>query len=113
MTPPRYIIRGWVRKGRIRWLLYQTGPVCLYCRVDLNRRADDPRQLTLDHWVPKSQGGSNRVRNLVLACATCNRRKGDKPAEVYLTSQQLAGRILAVEQEAQCSSVDEMTSTKR
>lgn len=112
MTPVRYIIKGWVRKIRIRWLIARRGPSCRYCRATLNRRQDDPRQLTLDHWVPKSRGGSNRLRNLVLACATCNRRKGDKPAEVYLTSAQLAGRILAIEQEAQCVGVERMTTTR-
>lgn len=110
MTPIRYILKGMRKRHQVRFLIWRDGSTCRFCQCALNRTIDDPRQLTLDHWVPKSQGGSNRVRNLVLACATCNRRKGDKPAEVYLTSVQLAGRVLAIEREAQCANVETTTT---
>jgi 5-methylcytosine-specific restriction endonuclease McrA len=38
--------------------------------------------LTLDHVIPRSRGGSNAWDNLVAACADCNRKKGDRtPSE--------------------------------
>ena len=35
-------------------------------------------QLTLDHVVPRSQGGEDRWDNLVSACTSCNSRKGGR-----------------------------------
>jgi 5-methylcytosine-specific restriction endonuclease McrA len=32
--------------------------------------------LNIDHVVPVSRGGSDRVSNLALACRTCNEAKG-------------------------------------
>lgn len=33
------------------------------------------KELTLDHIVPQSRGGTGRVGNLQTLCAPCNRRK--------------------------------------
>lgn len=46
------------------------GNKCVYCSA-----ADD---LTLDHVVPLSRGGSNTAENLVTACRSCNSSKGAK-----------------------------------
>jgi 5-methylcytosine-specific restriction endonuclease McrA len=35
-----------------------------------------PRDLTLDHVLPRSRGGTTSWRNVVTACGPCNRRKG-------------------------------------
>lgn len=45
---------------------------CFYCRKSLNFR-----QITLDHYLPKSKGGTKEVFNLVLSCRKCNRLKGN------------------------------------
>lgn len=45
---------------------------CQYCGA---RGAD----LTLDHVVPRSQGGATSWENVVVACQPCNLRKGDRP----------------------------------
>jgi 5-methylcytosine-specific restriction endonuclease McrA len=34
-------------------------------------------QLTVDHVIPRSKGGSSTWDNIVASCAPCNRRKGD------------------------------------
>jgi 5-methylcytosine-specific restriction endonuclease McrA len=36
---------------------------------------DEP---TIDHIVPRSQGGTSIWENCVLACVTCNKRKADR-----------------------------------
>ncbi len=59
---------------------------CQYCG---DKKA--PRDLTLDHILPRSRGGDNSPVNIVTACVQCNNRKGDRtPAEArmpLLTSQ--------------------------
>src|SRR5690348_12312856 len=50
---------------------------CQYCGVVLSAG-----ELTLDHVIPRSRGGSSTWENLVACCHTCNRRKGNQlPAE--------------------------------
>lgn len=40
---------------------------------------------TLDHWLPRSRGGTWEMFNLVLACRPCNGEKGQLTGEEYLT----------------------------
>lgn len=42
------------------------------------RRDNKPFSITVDHIVPKSLGGSNRIENLRPLCNACNSRKGNK-----------------------------------
>jgi len=42
---------------------------CQYCGSRSN--------LTVDHVVPRSKGGSSSWENIVASCAPCNRRKGN------------------------------------
>jgi len=98
VTPPRYLIRAWWRRRQVRFLL-RHNTLCTYCLCEMNRTPGDARQLTVDHWVPRSAGGSNRLANLVLACATCNRRKGSRSAFEYLASPELFARMLTIAQE--------------
>lgn len=51
---------------------------CYYCgRVTL------PRERHVDHAKPLAKGGGHAAENLVIACPTCNLRKGDKTPEEY------------------------------
>ncbi|MEI6428752.1 MAG: HNH endonuclease [Pseudanabaena sp. ELA607] len=46
-------------------------------------------ELTLDHLMPKSKGGSNNPENLRLACRKCNSSRGDSlfpPPQKYSSS---------------------------
>jgi 5-methylcytosine-specific restriction enzyme A len=53
------------------------GAMCHYC-LQWGKIYD----LTVDHVIPRSHGGSDALANLVLACWPCNRAKGDlAPAE--------------------------------
>lgn len=38
-------------------------------------------ELTCDHVIPRSKGGSSSWENLVTACGPCNRRKGNRTPE--------------------------------
>lgn len=53
---------------------------CLHCGKKLVV-ADDGRPIseaTLEHVWPETQGGTNDVANLAVACARCNREKGTR-----------------------------------
>ena len=43
---------------------------CQYCGSRSN--------LTVDHVIPRSKGGSSNWENIVASCAPCNRRKGNR-----------------------------------
>ncbi|NBW36929.1 MAG: HNH endonuclease [Cytophagia bacterium] len=46
---------------------------CQYCGTK--------RDLTIDHVIPKAQGGKDSWTNLVTACKRCNAKKGDNTPE--------------------------------
>lgn len=60
-----YLLEKWQRK-------------CAYCQVK-----DVPLQV--EHIVPRSKGGSNRVSNLCLACELCNQKKGNTDVRDFLS----------------------------
>jgi 5-methylcytosine-specific restriction endonuclease McrA len=57
-----------VKKAAIR----DCGRRCVYCAVPLTLET-----ATLDHVYPLAKGGAHHPGNLVVACARCNRLKGD------------------------------------
>jgi len=58
-------------------ILLRDRNTCQYCGEALASG-----DLTLDHVVPRSRGGSSTWENLVACCHPCNRRKGNQlPAE--------------------------------
>ncbi len=59
------------------YLLEKWNRECAYCNIN-------QVPLEIEHIVPKSKGGSNRVSNLTLACNSCNQKKGNHPIEVFL-----------------------------
>lgn len=49
---------------------------CQYCGDDLDRRS-----VTIDHVLPRAQGGITSWLNCVTACRACNKKKDDKTPE--------------------------------
>lgn len=47
---------------------------CQYC-------GKNGSNLTIDHVIPKSRGGKETWDNMVVCCARCNNRKGDRSLE--------------------------------
>ena len=58
------------------YLLEKFGRKCAYCGAE-------NLPLEVEHIVPKSRGGSDRVSNLALACQTCNQAKGNQTAAEF------------------------------
>lgn len=47
--------------------------ICAYCGIEA-----EGEDVTLDHVIPVSRGGTDRMSNMVLCCAKCNTKKGNK-----------------------------------
>jgi 5-methylcytosine-specific restriction endonuclease McrA len=61
-----------------RSIFERDGNTCQYCG-----RKRERQELTLDHVVPRSRGGTSTWQNIVLACIHCNMKKGDRlPFEI-------------------------------
>jgi len=58
------------------YLLEKWGRKCAYCG-----KTNVP--LEVEHIVPKSRGGSDRVSNLTISCHECNQKKGNKTAAEF------------------------------
>jgi hypothetical protein len=58
------------------YLLEKWGRQCAYC-------AATDKALQVEHIIPKSRGGSNRVSNLTMACQPCNEKKGTRTAAEF------------------------------
>ncbi len=70
-----------------RNLLRRDEGMCQYCG-----KRPDVRELTIDHIVPRSRGGDTSWQNCVIACVTCNRRKGNRaPEDVGLSLRSSPG----------------------
>ncbi len=70
------------------------GGACVYCGIAVVRRGPGlhraPHLATLDHVIPRSQGGPTRAENLVLACAACNNARGVEDAESFAARRRAA-----------------------
>lgn len=59
-------------------ILKKSNGLCARCGVGLEIKVN----MTVDHVLPKSKGGSNDFDNLVALCWNCNKNKGDKIVNV-------------------------------
>ncbi|HNB17300.1 MAG TPA: HNH endonuclease [Candidatus Obscuribacter sp.] len=73
----RYVKRPQPRLAPSRRnILHRDGYACRYCKA-----GGKGVTLTLDHVIPRCQGGKNSWENLVTACSVCNGRKGGRSLE--------------------------------
>lgn len=52
---------------------------CAYCESEEN--------LTIDHIVPQSRGGSDTTKNVVCCCHSCNQNKGHEHWKLWYVQQ--------------------------
>lgn len=62
------------------YLLEKFGRKCCYCGKTAGASW---ARLEIEHIIPKSRSGSNRVSNLCLACRECNEKKGNQTAAEF------------------------------
>lgn len=69
------------------YILEKFNHTCVYCGAK-----NTP--LEIEHVIPRSKGGSDRVSNLALACRECNQKKGNQSLEEFLkTKKTLIAKI--------------------
>lgn len=78
--------RKWRQSIKEQWNYH-----CAYCGSDEN--------LTLDHITPRSQGGTERITNLLCACKECNHSKNSQywvdwyKAQDFFTTERLSAIV--------------------
>ena len=60
-----------IREANKSYVMQKYGGKCQYCGSEEN--------LSIDHDIPISKGGTNSRDNFVLACRSCNSKKGNRP----------------------------------
>lgn len=82
-----------------RNVFLRDGYTCQYCGAEL-----PGSQLTIDHVIPRAQGGGSRWENVTTACEPCNHKKGDRTpreagmpllSEPVRPSPSVHGRVVA------------------
>jgi 5-methylcytosine-specific restriction endonuclease McrA len=81
-------LRRYVRVPQrgVRWsrigVLRRDGYRCIYCGISAGESRGNRTlykdDFTIDHLIPRSQGGKNSWGNTACACPACNQRKGDR-----------------------------------
>lgn len=75
-------VKNWKNKFKFyeKWVKEHGSLTCFYCKKHTSCHHEDghPNKTTIDHILPKSKGGNNRLNNLVVACFVCNSKKADK-----------------------------------
>jgi 5-methylcytosine-specific restriction endonuclease McrA len=76
-------------------IVERDGAHCVWCG-----RRPWPRDLTLEHILPRSRGGHGTPENLTPACRRCNRARRSRPVAAYVRELFDAGhepRVAALE----------------
>ena len=71
-------LAGWQVRS---YVFHRDGRRCTYCGTARAERYE------LDHIIPRSRGGTNRVSNLVASCHGCNVAKGNMSVEDFLADK--------------------------
>ena len=70
------------------YLLQKYQYTCVYCqKCAVGQKSVKHIRLEIDHVIPCSKGGSNRLNNLVLACHNCNQKKGNRLIQDFLKNK--------------------------
>jgi hypothetical protein len=68
-----------------RRVLERDGYLCYICETIIDPNADrfSDKELTYDHVIPRTHGGTDYEENLSVCCRECNRDKADRTPEQY------------------------------
>ncbi len=76
----KYVVTTWRYKRQPKWsksgVLRRDSYRCAFC---------SGKATTIDHIIPRSQGGKNSWKNTIAACLPCNNRKADRtPSQAHM-----------------------------
>ena len=74
---PHQPVGRWIRVDKRLAIYLRDQFTCHLCKKDLH--GANPRDITLDHYVPKAEGGSNDESNVFTCCAMCNSTRQTTP----------------------------------
>ena len=72
----------WIRDAKRLACYIRDGLECAWCGDSVEYGA----QLTLDHLIPRAEGGGNEQTNLVTSCRRCNSSRGTRRVEAFARS---------------------------
>jgi len=78
---------NWIRQEKRLSIYLRDGLSCVYCGSGV----EDGAQLSLDHIICHSAGGSNHQHNLVTCCSKCNSSRKHRTVEEF--AEAVAGYI--------------------
>ena len=87
------------------YLLEKFNRACVYCNSK-----EGP--FNLDHFYPKSKGGSDRVSNLVLSCLKCNQKKDNQLPADFLSERPLLLALIEKQREQPASDAAAVNATR-
>ncbi|UFA52005.1 RNA-guided endonuclease IscB [Deinococcus radiophilus] len=86
------------------YLMHKWEGKCAYCQKE--------GSLEVEHLVPRSRGGSNRISNLIMSCRKCNEAKGAQHLEAFLKRKPAQLRRIQAQQQASLADTAAVNATK-
>ena len=63
---------------------------CCWCLCEMRGEQGFKNSATIEHITPRSQGGTDHITNLAVACNRCNNRRGNIPWEDFLQAVEMS-----------------------
>jgi 5-methylcytosine-specific restriction endonuclease McrA len=76
---------NWIHKAERLAIYLRDDFTCVYCLRDLH--SANPFDVTLDHLLPRSLGGTHEPTNLMTACRSCNSSRQAKDWQTWATKK--------------------------
>jgi 5-methylcytosine-specific restriction endonuclease McrA len=87
LNSPSQPVGRWIRVEKRLAVNLRDRFTCLICLKDLS--GAEPMDVTLDHIVPKADGGGNKETNIYTCCRKCNCARQDKPLSRFVSAETL------------------------